>query len=220
MRRTGSQRTSGAYRYHMRGRSCCEQCDYRHADCLVPSWMPWEQRIMALWTSVVIRAEAGQRVAREGSGSIAVGRMRDATITDKLWQLVPGALVGADDRRWCPECRLMLKRHATRHRAPKNNVGGCVRACVWIRQTGSAGNIHHQLGMGYTRNRLAALQIAANRPESRRSSSAAVQQQHRGATACLEHASLHVAVMRAPIISNRTAWGERVRRERRLIAPR
>lgn len=72
-RRTGSQHTSGAYRYHMRGRSCCEQCDYRHADCLVPSWMPWEQRIMALWTSVDNRAEAGQRVARERSGSIAVG---------------------------------------------------------------------------------------------------------------------------------------------------
>ena len=32
--------TFGAYRYHMQGRSCCEQCDYRHADCLVPSWMP------------------------------------------------------------------------------------------------------------------------------------------------------------------------------------
>ena len=47
---------------------------------------------MALWTSVVIRAEAGQRVAREGSGSIAVGRMRDVTIMDKLRQLLPGAL--------------------------------------------------------------------------------------------------------------------------------
>jgi hypothetical protein len=58
---------------------------------------------MALWTSVVIRAEAGQRVAREGSGSIAVGRMRDVTIMDKLRQLLPGALssvFGADDRRW------------------------------------------------------------------------------------------------------------------------
>ena len=29
------------------------------------------------------------------------GRMRDVTIMDKLRQLLPGALFGADDRRWC-----------------------------------------------------------------------------------------------------------------------
>ena len=33
----GLAHTSGAYRYHMLGRSCCEQCDYLRADYLVPN---------------------------------------------------------------------------------------------------------------------------------------------------------------------------------------
>jgi hypothetical protein len=62
--------------------------------------MPWEQMIMACgpaWISV-LRPDS-EWLAREVE-VLQWGRMRDVTIMDKLRQLLPGALFGADDRRW------------------------------------------------------------------------------------------------------------------------